>query len=111
MGNKIVFYLGLFCYLFSSACVQQDKTAVQASKIPTKQNYFLTTQGDSIPTGVSIPIKGRLINADSFTAPTTIPFTFKPRIAPAKANVHTVGQPKIVPVPKKLTVKTINRKG
>ncbi len=100
--------------LLFTACVEQSKTPIeeiQQTPSATKQNYFLTSTGDNIPTGVPITIKGKLLNPDSFTAPVTTPFTFKPRIAPAKTNVHTVGPPKIVPVPKKLTVITPGKSG
>jgi len=103
-----------FFFLFAliiTACNQQPKSPIELNqKNPTtkKQAYYLTSQGDSIPTGVPIPIKGRTID---LTLPKTFPHTFTPKIESANSNIHAVGKPKIVSIPKKLTVKTPGKEG
>ena len=69
----------------------------------SRPHFPVTTSGDTIPTGVPIPAKGKWINPDSVTKPQTISFRGKTKVAPVQTNIHPAGTPKVVPIPQELT--------
>jgi len=60
---------------------------------------IINSFGDTIKTGVPIPVKGKVIHSDSVAKPMTVPVG-RPKVMPAHLNVHKV--------PKNLTVIPIN---
>jgi signal transduction histidine kinase/ligand-binding sensor domain-containing protein len=61
---------------------------------------FIQSSGDTVKTGVPIPVKGRIIDPNSVAKPRTIPVG-KPTITPTNLNVHKL--------PDRLTVIPVNR--
>jgi ligand-binding sensor domain-containing protein/class 3 adenylate cyclase len=77
----------------------------------SEQFYLINVEGDTIPTGVSIPAKGKWINPDSVTQPKKIPLLRPPKVVQTPTNVHPVRKPKVVQIPKKLTIITPGQDG
>ena len=61
---------------------------------------FIQSSGDTVKTGVPIPVKGRIIDPNSVAKPRTIPVG-KPTVIPTNLNVHKL--------PARLTVIPVNR--
>ena len=112
---NLIPYLFLLAFAGLISC-NQESAQINSTKEDTAvpdsaERSFLIIGTDTIPTGVSIPVKGKWIDPDSVAKPKTIPFRGKTKVVHAKTNIHSVGTPKVVPVPKELTVITPGEDG
>ena len=62
------------------------------------QGFFVTPDGDTLPIGLPIPIKGRVIPPDSLSQPKTVPMHGQPKVVPALTNRRPTGVPKIIQI-------------
>ncbi|NND32043.1 MAG: hypothetical protein HKN76_05580, partial [Saprospiraceae bacterium] len=102
----------LLLFNFSCSDKQEDTNGLAKTDAFTEGSYFLIDyRGDTIPSGVPIPVKGKWINPDSVAKPKTISFGGKAKVVPVETNLHPVGAPKVVPIPKELTEITPGENG
>ncbi|TNE58405.1 MAG: hypothetical protein EP344_10010 [Bacteroidetes bacterium] len=92
--------LGVYMLVFAAcgpASEQPDDGTTTVSPVDTiVQDFFVTHLGDTLPIGVPIPIKGKVISPDSLSQPKTVPMRGQPKVVPAMTNRYPTGVPKIV---------------
>jgi len=89
-------------FLFNIFCTKdkEAKNPLSSSSPLEKENHFIITSlGDSVRSGVPVTIKGKLINPDSVSFPSTSMIKNEPPEALIPSNVHLVGTPKKVILP------------
>ena len=59
----------------------------------SQTNTFVTRSGDTLLTGVPIPIKGRRLNPETFKTPSKVIIAQEPKSVPLHPNVRPVGKP------------------
>ena len=74
--------------------------AQQPEEQKTTPSQTRTVSSSDLP----LPIKAKYIDLDSVAPPIVVPLKGKPKVVPAHPNVHPVGTPKVIPIPKDLTV-------
>lgn len=101
--------------LFLASCGQKTKeitTLIEYKPISDKEPFvLLSPKGDTIPTGVPIPAKGKWIDPDSVAKPETVPLTGIPKAIPAHPNLRWVKNPRIVNILEKLPIITSGKNG
>jgi signal transduction histidine kinase/ligand-binding sensor domain-containing protein/DNA-binding response OmpR family regulator len=100
--------------LLTFSCSEKKEEAAHSERETARQSktHFLVNRlGDTIPTGVPIPAKGKWIDPDSVARPKRVPLRGTPKVVPAHANVYPAGAPKVVPFPKEITVVTPGKNG
>lgn len=101
-----------FALLLSSACQQQQTGAAGVTEDTTsKPNFTINNRGDTIPTGVPIPVQGKKIDPDSVAKPVTVPLPNDRKVIPAHPNVRLAGKPRIIPAAPHRTVVTPGENG
>lgn len=84
-----------------TACESKSKhpdgnTATIPQSDKAAHEYFITHLGDTLPIGVPIPVKGRILNPDSLSQAKTVPIRGQPKVVPALTNRRPTGIPKVV---------------
>ena len=97
-------YCILFFLISLFSCIQKvdDSTEVAQQKPVT----FNAGSAELPP-----PIKAKYIDPNSIAPPIVVPLKGKPKVVPAHPNVHPVGTPKVIQIPKELTVFTPGENG
>ena len=112
--------IGLFlicCLLlvfFCPSCSDRqasESNIVEKTALQSEEHFLVNNQGDTIPTGVPIPAKGKWINPDSVAKPKVVPLKGTPKVVPAHTNVYPAGTPKVVQIPKELIIITPGKNG
>lgn len=99
--------------LLVSACKEQTKPITIQQTETTKGNYIVPIffPEDTIPTGVDIPARGKVIHPDSVAQPKSARIKGQPKVIPFKSNVRIAGKPKVYKIPRKLTIFTPGKNG
>lgn len=97
-AGTLLLFLGIMILLVSSCGPGSNQTNnAAASGAPgTAGGCFVTPDGDTLPIGVPIPIKGKVIPPDSLAKPKTAPMRGQPKVVPVLTNRRPTGVPKIV---------------
>ncbi|MEZ5044160.1 MAG: two-component regulator propeller domain-containing protein [Saprospiraceae bacterium] len=66
------------------------------------KKYIVSDAGDTIPTNLSIPFSGRVVDLDSFEKPQWVPLRNEPKTIPVKKNIHPIIDPPSFVVPKNI---------
>lgn len=116
MSNKLYLYQTVLILLtiacnpeFKETAPKVEKKGISVDSV--EKPFLITGTGDTLPTGVPIPAKGKWIDPESVTQPKTIQLTGKPKVVSAHPNVHPAGTPKVVQIPEGLTVITPGKDG
>lgn len=107
--SALSLFLGIFL-LILAACGPESKQ-MDSAQDTAGQNVFITPDGDTLPIGVPIPIKGKRINPDSLSKPQTVPMRGQPKVVQALTNRRPTGLPKIVQIPGNRPVITPGKDG
>jgi hypothetical protein len=101
-----IFALLILCFLCFSCGEKQKETADQAniSQSKSEKHWQITYTGDTILSGIPIPIQGKRSHLDNVVKPRKILLRGRPKVVPAHTNVHPAGNPRVVPIPDSLTV-------
>ena len=102
-------YLLLLYFLFASCKKKAEQNISFTQK--NEPHFLMTIAGDSIPTGVPIPAKGKWIHPDSVDKPEIIQLRGKPHVVPAYSNAFPASTPEVIQIPKNLTVTSPGKNG
>ena len=114
MAKWVQFILFSFLILFHISCqneTKQNSTDITNIFEPTEADYYINAAGDTFPARTPISIRGKILNSDSLAKPKTFPLKRKPKIVPFKDNSVPAKPPKVVEIPKDLTVITPGENG
>lgn len=84
------------------SCNQQGKQSVV---LPKKQGHLLRVNPANLPP----PIKAKYIDPDSVAPPLVVPLKGQPKVMSAHPNVHPMGTPEVIQIPKDLKVLRIGK--
>jgi hypothetical protein len=70
--NRLSLIILLATSLSCSQKQEEVSDPVKKTEHPTEMGFLVNSQGDTIPTGVPIPTKGKRIHPDSVLQPKTI---------------------------------------
>jgi len=112
---NLLSYLLILPLLLFTSCSRERKHAAangdyQEAPAEKEAAVLPTPDGDTIPAAVPIYDRGKKVSLDSLPQPKIIRAGL-PKTFPAHPNIHAAGTPKVVPVPRKLTVITPGEEG
>lgn len=103
---RLLSYLLLFTIL-SVSCIQESETPEQRNEQvedKTESHLLPTNQNHTLPTGVPVPTKGRLVEPGSVAYPNTFLQKKSPEITQGYFNIPAEVEPKDMAVPVRLRV-------
>jgi ligand-binding sensor domain-containing protein len=80
---------------------QENNYGHKANNAQEGGHYIVTSLGDSIPSGVPLPARGKPIDPASVAKPKTAPLKELPKEIPIPTNIHPVGVPEVITIPQK----------
>lgn len=109
--SLVHFYITLL--LPCSACQQQQANSIDTpgSMASKATNFMTNNRGDTILTGVPIPVQGKQIDLDTMAKPVTVPLPEDRKVIPAHPNVRRAGKPRVIPAAPYRTVVTPGENG
>ena len=121
--NRLLHQLVLILLLIglTIACSQKKQKAISPfgptninlneSEMVSDSQFMVSGIGDTILTGVTVPVQGKLIKPDSVAQPKTIALRSLPKTVPAYKNVHPVATPRVRKIPKALKIISPGKEG
>ena len=97
-----IYHLFLLLILLCFSCQEKQQEVQQEEEF-----YFLINSlGDTIPTGVPVPVKGKVVDPENMSKVEAKPFTGPYEVVSIPKNSYTARNPVVIKIPKELNVIT-----
>jgi two-component system sensor histidine kinase ChiS len=103
MKNRLIYFVTTLLLTIASCNTsdsidQQELSSMEQASTFDDLEAFTNSRGDTIQTGVPIPVTGKLIHPDSIKVPVARALLRQPKVVRTNTNVHPLGVPKVVKI-------------